>query len=58
MTTDRFEYAILGTIYSIIGTFLEDKDTKKEMGEVYQEYSKNVPLLIPRLTPWREHQSE
>ncbi len=53
MTVSRLEFAILGTIYLLVGTFLEDRDTKESLGEAYKEYSNNVPMIIPRLTPWR-----
>jgi protein-S-isoprenylcysteine O-methyltransferase Ste14 len=53
MTTGRLEFAFLVTIYVLIGTWLEEKDTRKEVGEVYDLYRDNVPMWIPRLTPWR-----
>ncbi len=42
-----------GFIYIIIGTYLEDRDTIKELGEDYVKYSQNVPMLLPRLSPWK-----
>jgi len=52
MTTGRFEFAFLVTIYVLIGTWFEERDTGKEMGEAYDLYRANVPMWIPRLTPW------
>lgn len=54
MTMNRLEFAVIGTVYVLIGTYLEDRDTKKAMGESYKRYSENVPLIIPRLTPWKQ----
>jgi len=53
MTAGRLEFAILVTIYVLIGTWFEERDTGKEMGEAYDLYQANVPMWIPRLTPWR-----
>ncbi len=53
MTVSRLEFAILGTIYLFVGTYLEDIDTKKTLGDAYKEYSDNVPMIIPRFTPWK-----
>jgi protein-S-isoprenylcysteine O-methyltransferase Ste14 len=53
MTTGRLEFALLVTIYVLIGTWFEERDTRKEMGEAYDLYRANVPMWIPRLTPWR-----
>ena len=52
MTTGRLEFAFLVTIYVLIGTWFEERDTRKEMGEAYDLYRANVPMWIPRLTPW------
>lgn len=54
MTASRFEMAFFWTIYVIIGSHLEDKDTMKEFGEPYEEYKMHVPLLIPRISPWQK----
>jgi protein-S-isoprenylcysteine O-methyltransferase Ste14 len=53
MTTGRLEFAFLVTIYVLIGTWFEESDTRKEMGEAYDLYRANVPMWIPRLTPWK-----
>ena len=53
MTAGRLEFALLVTIYVLIGTWFEERDTGKEIGEAYDLYQANVPMWIPRLTPWR-----
>ena len=35
------------TIYTVIGIELEEKKLREEFGDVYREYSKKVPRLIP-----------
>jgi uncharacterized membrane protein len=53
MTAGRFEFALLVTIYVLIGTYLEERDTRAEIGEAYDLYRANVPMWIPRLDPWK-----
>jgi protein-S-isoprenylcysteine O-methyltransferase Ste14 len=53
MTAGRFEFALLVTIYVLIGTCLEERDTRAEIGEAYDLYRANVPMWIPRLDPWK-----
>lgn len=52
MTVGRLEFAVLVTVYVLIGTWLEERDTRREMGEAYDLYRANVPMWIPRLKPW------
>jgi PAS domain S-box-containing protein len=52
MTFGRFEFALISTIYFFIGTSLEERNLRKELGEVYSIYCKNVPMWIPRFKPW------
>jgi protein-S-isoprenylcysteine O-methyltransferase Ste14 len=53
MTYGRFEFALLGTLYIVIGTFFEERNLRAELGEEYEIYRANVPMWIPRLRPWR-----
>jgi protein-S-isoprenylcysteine O-methyltransferase Ste14 len=53
MTFSRLEFAMLGSIYLIIGTLFEEKNLRQELGEVYDVYQANVPMWIPRLRPWQ-----
>ncbi len=53
MTLGRLEFAFLCSIYLVIGTFLEERNLRDELGEIYDLYRANVPMWIPRLRPWR-----
>jgi protein-S-isoprenylcysteine O-methyltransferase Ste14 len=35
------------SVYLIIGTMLEERKLKRELGEVYKRYCQQVPMLIP-----------
>lgn len=52
MTYGRLEFAILGSLYLIVGTFLEEHNLRQELGEAYELYRANVPMWIPRLKAW------
>lgn len=49
LTTDRLLFSVLWTAWIYIGTVLEERDLACEFGDVYIEYQKAVPMLIP----WR-----
>jgi len=53
MTLGRIEFALLGSTYVILGTFLEEKNLREELGPAYDRYKGHVPKWIPRLKPWR-----
>jgi protein-S-isoprenylcysteine O-methyltransferase Ste14 len=38
------------TIYTLIAIQFEEKKLVKEFGEVYKEYQRRVPMIIPRLS--------
>ena len=42
-------YFILA-IYMIIGTVREDRRLSRELGDVYRNYQKEVPMFIPKIT--------
>ncbi len=58
MTFARLEFAILSTLYLLIGLRLEERNLRQELGPDYDVYSAHVPMLIPRLTPWRAAASD
>jgi len=51
LTLDRLIFNIMWTIWIVIGTFLEDRDLHWEFGSQYQQYSEQVPMLIPSKIP-------
>ncbi|MBI2837236.1 MAG: hypothetical protein HYX75_02915 [Acidobacteria bacterium] len=53
MTLGRFEFAVLGSVYLFVGTIFEERNLRQELGTVYDLYRDNVPMWIPRLTPWK-----
>jgi len=52
MTWSRLEFAFLASLYILVGTWFEERDTRRELGGVYDRYRANVPMWIPRLAPW------
>lgn len=57
MTLGRFELAILGSAYLLVGTIFEERNLRQELGADYDRYRANVPMWIPRLTPWKQETS-
>jgi len=60
MSSGRLEFAALSTLYLFVGLRLEERNLHQELGPEYDLYCANVPMLIPRLTPWRvpEHKAD
>ena len=53
MSMTHLSFAILLTSYFVIGTLFEERDLRKEFGDLYREYSRKTPMLIP-LTKFRK----
>lgn len=53
MNHGRLEFAVLSTLFLLGGTIHEEKNLRAELGDAYDEYRRNVPMWLPRLTPWR-----
>jgi protein-S-isoprenylcysteine O-methyltransferase Ste14 len=51
LTTDQLLFNVLWSGWIIIATFLEERDLSREFGDVYLEYKKTVPMLIPWKIP-------
>ncbi|SFZ89370.1 Protein-S-isoprenylcysteine O-methyltransferase Ste14 [Flaviramulus basaltis] len=48
MTVGHLMFAVITTLYILIAIkFLEEKDLRKSIGEKYETYQKEVPMLIP-----------
>jgi len=48
MTAAHLFFALLSTAYILVGILFEERDLKEFYGARYREYSKQVPMLIPR----------
>jgi methanethiol S-methyltransferase len=53
MSFGRLEFAALSTLYLLVGLRLEERNLRQELGPQYDLYCANVPMLVPRLRPWR-----
>ncbi len=49
MTAAHLFFAVMCTAYILIGIRLEERDMVSYFGKRYSEYSKQVPMLVPRL---------
>ena len=60
MSFGRLEFASVSTLYLFVGLRLEERNLRAELGSEYDLYCANVPMLVPRLTPWRvpEHEGD
>jgi protein-S-isoprenylcysteine O-methyltransferase Ste14 len=48
LTCDRLLFNGLWTVWIVIGSILEERDLVLEFGDVYRQYQRKVPMLIPR----------
>ena len=48
LARDRLLFNVLWTVWIVIASMLEERDLVAEFGEVYREYQRKVPMLIPR----------
>jgi protein-S-isoprenylcysteine O-methyltransferase Ste14 len=49
ITADRLLFNVLWTVWIVVGTILEETDLLADFGDVYRDYQRKVPMLIP----WR-----
>ena len=49
VTADRLLFNVLWTAWIVAGTILEEADLLADFGDVYRDYQRKVPMLIP----WR-----
>jgi methanethiol S-methyltransferase len=49
LTADRLLFNVLWTAWIVVGTILEEADLLDDFGDVYRDYQRKVPMLIP----WR-----
>lgn len=51
LTADRLLFNILWTGWIVVGTILEETDLLADFGDVYRDYQRKVPMLIPWRVP-------
>jgi len=49
ITADRLLFNVLWTAWIVVGTLFEEADLLDDFGDVYRDYQRKVPMLIP----WR-----
>lgn len=54
MTVAHLAFALGITAYILTAIFFEERDLVRFLGQGYSEYRKNVPMLIPRISPRTE----
>ena len=47
LTVSHLLFALAGTGYIAVGLRFEERDTSRQLGEVYQDYTQRVPALVP-----------
>jgi protein-S-isoprenylcysteine O-methyltransferase Ste14 len=53
MTAGRAEFAAMASLYLLVGASFEERNLRAELGAVYDVYRENVPMWLPRLSPWK-----
>ncbi len=51
LTADRLLFNVLWTAWICAGAFWEEKDLVAEFGDVYRDYRRKVPMLVPWRAP-------
>ena len=51
LTADRLLFNVLFTAWIIVGAVLEERDLVADYGEVYRNYQRAVPMLVPYRRP-------
>ncbi|MCX2681864.1 NnrU family protein [Galbibacter sp. EGI 63066] len=54
MTQGHLLFAVVTTVYILVAVkLLEERDLRKQFGDIYKEYQKKTPMLIP-FTKWKK----
>ena len=53
LTLGSLTFALFGCLYMIIGSLLEERRMAQELGPVWADYARQVPMFIPRIWPRR-----
>ncbi|MBU1228741.1 MAG: hypothetical protein KKA55_12085 [Proteobacteria bacterium] len=51
MTLGRFVFALFGCLYMVAGSLLEERRLALELGPVWTDYARRVPMFLPRAWP-------
>jgi protein-S-isoprenylcysteine O-methyltransferase Ste14 len=51
MTFAHLLFAIATTAYILIAIQFEERDLVREFGDTYEDYRRDVPMIVPRITP-------
>jgi protein-S-isoprenylcysteine O-methyltransferase Ste14 len=48
MTGGHLLFAVAASAYIVVGVRFEERDLRRQLGDVYDEYSRRVPRFVPR----------
>ncbi|MDP3428269.1 MAG: hypothetical protein Q8S17_12955 [Humidesulfovibrio sp.] len=51
LTLGGAAFALFGCLYMMVGSLLEERRLARELGPVWADYARRVPMLVPRLRP-------
>jgi len=53
MTVGHLQFAVLMTVYIVVGVHMEERSLLRKLGEDYRQYCQRTPMLIPIPLGWR-----